>query len=251
MKHKKRRGNSRYYIFFALSLMAILALGLGIFYFMLHLPWLEVKHINITGNLVVPDSLIYETCNQHIGTNLFKVPTREIAAKLNDFSRIKSVKVRRRIPATIRLTINERKAFLYVKSYEGRLYPIDSEAIVMKSYSPIANEDIPIFSSYYTDEQLKSGVRLKKADLNKVIAMHKRVVQEASDYLPIISEYYLIDNTVYMIDARYGTRIIPSEENMATQLKRYQFVQDNGNISRNKVVDLRFENQVVVKGAER
>ncbi|NLO43807.1 MAG: FtsQ-type POTRA domain-containing protein [Candidatus Cloacimonetes bacterium] len=251
MKHKKRRGNSRYYIFFALSLMAILALGLGLFHFMLHLSWLEVQHINIAGNLVVPDSLVYQTCSKHLGTNLFKVPTRELAAELNQFSRIKSVKVRRRIPATINLTITERKAFLYVKSFEGRLYPIDSEAIVMKSYSPIANEDIPIFSSYYTDEQLKPGTRLKKADLNKIIAVHKRVVHEASDYLPIISEYYLIDNTVYMVDARYGTRIIPSEENMAIQLKRYQFVQDNGNISRNKVVDLRFENQVVVKGAER
>jgi cell division septal protein FtsQ len=50
-----------------------------------------------------------------------------------------------------------------------------------------------------------------------------------------------------MIDSRLGTRIIPSPENLAKQLKRYQFVQDNGNINPHSVVDLRYSNQVVVK----
>jgi hypothetical protein len=61
----------------------------------------------------------------------------------------------------------------------------------------------------------------------------------------------MIDNTINIIDARYGTRIIPGEDNMATQLRRYQFVQDNGNISRKSVVDLRFDNQVVVKAGDK
>lgn len=251
MKQRKRRGNSRYYIFFTISLMAILALGIGVFYFVLHIPWLNVKHIKLSGNSVVPDSLIIKTCTPYLGTNLFKVPKKELDAKLNQFSRIRSVKIQRRIPATIKLTIAERKPILYVKSFEGKLYPIDGEAIVMKTYTPLADEDIPIYSSYYTEDQLKAGTKLTKADLNKVLSLHKRVIKEASDYLPIISEYYMIDDTIYMVDARHGTRIIPSDENIATQLKRYQFVQDNGNIAKNTVVDLRFENQVVVKGAER
>ena len=76
-------------------------------------------------------------------------------------------------------------------------------------------------------------------------------MKEAPDFLPQISEYYLIDNTINIIDAKTGTRIIPSEEDFATQISRYRFVQENGNINRNSVVDLRFKNQVVVKAGNK
>lgn len=61
----------------------------------------------------------------------------------------------------------------------------------------------------------------------------------------------MIDDTINIIDARYGTRIIPGETDIANQLRRYQFVQDNGNIARRSIVDLRFDNQVVVKAGNK
>ncbi|MEJ1730232.1 hypothetical protein SMA90_28295, partial [Escherichia coli] len=88
-------------------------------------------------------------------------------------------------------------------------------------------------------------------DLNRILQTHLAIMQDAQDYLPIISEYYMIDNTINIIDARYGTRIIPGETDFADQLRRYQFVQDNGNISQHSVVDLRFDNQVVVKAGNK
>ena len=147
--------------------------------------------------------------------------------------------------------MSERKGILYVKSFEGNLYPIDAEAIVLERYSKVYREDIPIFSSYYKDEQLKPGIKLAKPDLNRILQTHLAIMQDAQDYLPIISEYYMIDNTINIIDARYGTRIIPGETDFADQLRRYQFVQDNGNISQHSVVDLRFDNQVVVKAGNK
>jgi hypothetical protein len=39
----------------------------------------------------------------------------------------------------------------------------------------------------------------------------------------------------------------PSTKNLARQLSRYEFVKDNGNVSNNAILDLRFDNQVVVK----
>jgi cell division septal protein FtsQ len=251
MKERKRRGNSRYYLYFSLCLAGVIALGIGSWYALRHLPALEVKSISLEGNSAVPDSLILKQCQAYIGMNLFKVPKKSIKTDLTKISRIKSLKVKRQLLSTIKISITERSGILYVKSFEGNLYPVDQEAVVMERYSPVYREDIPIYSSYFKDSQLKPGVRLTKPDLSRILTMHLRIMQEAPEYLPLISEYYMIDNTINIIDARYGTRIIPGETDIANQLRRYQFVQDNGNIARRSVVDLRFDNQVVVKAGNK
>lgn len=251
MKERKRRGNGRYYFFFLFSLFAVIAAIYGAWYALCHVPIFEVRRVLFSGNTAIPDVLLQQSTSKYIGTNLFRVSKTQVKQDLAKFSRVKSVAVHKRLLNTLSIEINEREGLLYVKSYEGNLYPIDGDAIVLSMYGKVYREDIPIYSSYYTDKQFKPGVKLGKADLGKILALHKRIVKEAPEFLPIISEYYMIDNTINIIDARYGTRIIPSTENMAQQLKRYQFVQDNGNISRRSVVDLRFENQVVVKAGDK
>jgi len=251
MKERKRRGHSRYYLYFSLYLCAFLAFGFGLWYAMRHLPFLDVKQIKISGNVAIPDSLIYQIAEDEIGNNLFRVHTKDIGSKISDISRVKQVKVRRQLFSTIRIQVTEREGILYVKSQEGNLYPIDADATIMERYSPIYLEDLPIFSSYYKDTQLEHGTVLDKPEIHRILAMHQSIIRDAPDYLPIISEYYMIDNTINIIDARYGTRIIPGDDDIATQLRRYQFVQDNGNIDRRSIVDLRFDNQVVVKAGEK
>ncbi len=251
MKERKRRGNSRYYLYFSLCLLGVIALGIGFWYALRHLPFLEVKSISVSGNTAVPDSLILNHCNTYLGTNLFKVPKKSIHRELGKISRIKELKIKRQLLNKLKIEITERQGILYVKSFEGMLFPIDAEAVVLERYTPVYREDIPIYSSYYKNSQLKPGMKLAKTDLARILKTHLRIIQEAGDYLPIISEYYMIDDTINIIDARYGTRIIPGEDHFADQLRRYQFVQDNGNISRRSVVDLRYDNQVVVKAGNK
>jgi len=251
MKERKRRGNSRYYLFFTLSLAGAIALVIGSWYALRHLPFLAVRQIKISGNTAIPDSLIYEHCEDQLGQNLFKVPLKQIKHEIMNISRVKELKVKRQLFSTLKVEIKEREGILYVKSLEGKLYPIDADAIVMQRHSPIYQEDIPIYSSYYKDENLTPGTQLVKQDVSRILALHLKILQEAEEYLPIISEYYMIDDTINIIDARFGTRIIPGEDDIATQLRRYQFVQDNGNIEQSSVVDMRFENQVVVKAGDK
>ncbi|MCB5262305.1 MAG: FtsQ-type POTRA domain-containing protein [Candidatus Cloacimonetes bacterium] len=247
MRDRKRRGNSRYYLFFTLSLVGVIALVIGAWYALRHLPFLKLQKIEISGNTAIPDSLIARSCVDQIGQNLFKVPVKDIKKDIMKISRVKELKIRRQLLNTIKISVKEREGILYVKSQEGRLHPIDSEGIIMERYTSYYREDIPIYSSYYKDAQLKPGKQLKKRDISRILALHLKVMQQAPEYLAIISEYYMIDDTINIVDSRYGTRIILADDDIGTQLKRYQFVQDNGNINRRSVVDLRFENQVVVK----
>ena len=248
---RKRRGNSRYYLFYFVSLVLVTSLGIATWFTLTHVKLFALKHVVVTGNTAIPDSLIQKATSSYMGMNLLAISRKDITCRLAGFSRIKDVKLRKKLLHTIQLEITERKGLIYLKSLEGDLYPIDADAIVLAKYSSVYSEDLPIFSTYFSSKQFKAGQKLKKPGLGRILALHQRIAKEAPDFLPRISEYYFIDNTVNIIDAKYGTRIIPSDEDLASQLKRYLFVQDNGNIDRRGVVDLRFKNQVVVKAGNK
>ena len=74
--------------------------------------------MQISGNKVIPDTLFYKITSPYIGMNLFTVPSSEIKAKLNTLSRVKNVKLHKRLPDTIKLDITERKAAIYLKTIE-------------------------------------------------------------------------------------------------------------------------------------
>lgn len=247
---RKRRGNSRYYLFFLVSLLLISGFGYGLWYALTHVNFFATQHLVINGNTAIPDSLIQKVITPYMGSNLLAIPSSQLRGRLLKFSRVADVKIRKKLLHTLQLDITERKGMLYVKSFEGNLFPVDSHGIIMAQYSPIYTEDLPIFSTYFSSASLKPGIKLQKPALKRILALHQRIAKEAPGFLPYISEYYLIDNTVNIVDARHGTRIIPSEADLARQLKRYLFVQENGNINRRGVVDLRYKNQVVVKAGE-
>jgi cell division septal protein FtsQ len=247
MKNRKRRGSSRYYLYFMFSLLGLAVVGLGIYFLLINLPALNLKQIQVSGNAAVSDSLILSVAKPCIGQNLLAISKGELRKRYSKYARIKSVRILRKYPSTLAIQIVERKGFLYLKTVDGDLCPIDEDCVVLEKYSNVYSEDLPVVSTFMRTQQLKPGLRLNKPYLNRIMNVHKQILTEAPEFAPTVSEYYVVDNTVYMIDSRLGTRIIPSPENLAKQLKRYQFVQDNGNINPHSVVDLRFSNQVVVK----
>ena len=247
---RKRRGNSRYYLFFLVALILISGVGYGIWYALTHINFFATREVLISGTHAIPDSLIQNVVNPYMGSNLLAIPSSKVRNRLLHFSRVEDVKIRKKLPHTLKITVTERKGVIYVKTFEGDLFPVDGQGIILAQYSPVYTEDLPIFSTYFSTKLMKPGKKLKKPALTRILALHQRIAREAPGFLPYISEYYLIDNTVNIVDARHGTRIIPSDTDLARQLKRYLFVQDNGNINRRGIVDLRFKNQVVVKAGE-
>ncbi len=247
---RKRRGNSRYFVFFILILLGLTALGFGAYHLLSRLELLDVRKIEISGNSAVADSLLGKALQPYIGQNLLRIDKTEVRQRVSDFARVKSVRVRRKFFNTLLVKITERKASLYVKSLEGDLFPIDEDGIVLERYGKVYTENLPVVNLLINNSSLKSGQRLKNSALNLVLVTHRRILREAPDFAANISEYYTIDKTVYVVDARNGLRLIPSETNLAKQLSRYEFVRDNGNVSQTAILDLRIDNQVVVKAGD-
>lgn len=244
---RKRRGSSRHYLLFVLSLLIIAGAGFGLFSLLSHLPWLNLKTVQVHGNICIADSLISKVATPWLGKNLLTIPRKDLCDRIGRFARVKSVKVKLSPLHALKIQIDERKGAIYLKSTEGDLFPVDADGLVLEKYSNVYAEDLPVFGSFVSNKNIKMGKKLNLASLKRVLQVHSRIQKEAPDFLPLISEYYTVDNTVYIVDAKYGTRVIPSSDNLASQFKRYLFVQDNGNINRNSVVDLRYNDQIVVK----
>lgn len=247
MRERKRRGHSRYYLFFVLSLITLLGVVGGVYYLARSLDILKVEKINISGNKATDTALIRKVTDKYIGVNLLAVSSSALKHELEKFSRVREVKIRKSLLHTLNVKLTERQGAIYLRSLEGDLYPVDEDAIILARYDLIYNEDLPVFSTHFTNAQFKAGRKIKSPGINRVLQFHKQISHEAADFLPRISEYYLVDNTVYIIDAISGTRIIPPKVDLAAQLKRYLFVSENGNIGNHKLLDLRFDKQVVVK----
>jgi len=244
---RKRRGNSRYYVYLVLVLILTGLVGGGTYLLLMNVSWFDVREISHSGNIVVPDSQITAALATYQGRNLLRIRGSELRSHFSKIARIQEIEVHKRLPHKLSVKFIERQAALWVRSHDGELRPIDSEGLVLETFGGVAKEDLPIVGTYLSSTQLKAGIKLDKPYLKRILALHNRISKEAPEFLPYISEYYLIDNTIHMVDSRYGTSIIPAQKEIAAQLKRYLFVQDNGNIARRSTVDLRFDKQVVVK----
>lgn len=246
-KARKRRGSSRYYLYFVLILIALSGLGVGVYYLLSNVSWFNLKTIRVSGNVSVADSLIQNVARPYLGQNLLSIPKGEISGQIGQYARVKSVRVRPRLLSTLLIQIQEREGFIYLKSLEGDLFPVDAEGMVLEQYGNVYKENLPVLNVLVNNSAFQPGEKLQNASLARVLAVHKQIAKEAPEFLTHISEYYTIDNTVYIIDARNGMRLIPSSKNLAKQFHRYEFVQENGNVAAHSILDLRFENQVVVK----
>lgn len=247
---RKRRGNNRYIAYFVIALLLTVAIGAGIYRGLMQVSWFNLQKVQIVNNQTVPDSLIVKIVDPYMGKNILSISRKELSEQIAGISRIKSVKVKRRLLHGLRIVVSERSGFLYLKSLEGDLYPIDSEAKVLERFTAFYSEDLPVVSTFLTGKQISEGQLTNKTYLRKILDIHRKIVEEMPDFASNISEYYMVDDAVHAIDVRFGTRFIPSEDDLISQLKRYQFVQDNGSINRNTLIDLRFKNQVVVKAGK-
>ena len=244
---RKRRGNSRFIFFFILILLVLCSLSWASYQGLRKADWLNIKRFNISGNVNVSSSTIQSMLHEYMGENLVNISSKDIRIQLLKLKRVESVKILRIFPSTLKIKINERKGFLYVKSKDGDLFPIDERGMVMEYAVYPSKEDMPIAHTQYLSRQLHAGSFIKDGFLRRVIALQKNIITARPEFMKSISEYYLDNGNVTIIDAKYGTRVILSQDDLADQIRRYQFVQENGDINRNNILDMRFKNQVVVR----
>lgn len=86
---------------------------------MLLTPMFDIKEISVHGNSVVKDEQIVKNSKITTGINIFGVSLNAAKDNIKAMGYIESVKIKRRLPSTIDITVVEEVGVAYIKAQEG------------------------------------------------------------------------------------------------------------------------------------
>lgn len=86
---------------------------------MLLTPMFDIKEISVHGNSVVKDEQIVKNSKITTGINIFGVSLKAAKDNIKSMGYIESVRIKRRLPSTIDITVVEEVGVAYIKAQEG------------------------------------------------------------------------------------------------------------------------------------
>ncbi len=229
-------------------LMIVLILGGGIvtIHAMLTSPFFMVKELTIKGNHHLPEEVLRRS-EGHLLRSIFLVNLAGVRKELIQEPYIKDVFIRRELPDRVFIQIEERTPFAVLRTPAGAEL-IDREGIVVERRDPGQSEPLPV---------INGGTRKRDKRFDRDLAGALRLVETIENYgypdLKEIREIALdLDGgpVIHPVSAAFSIRC-GSGDYLQRMIRLKQVV---GDVVRRqwpvKVIDLRFENQVVVGTGE-
>lgn len=160
-----------------------------------------VEQVHIEGELSrISEAMVRDVAGIAMGTNLFRLPLDEIQQRLLAQPWIKAAAVRRKLPHTVWIYVQERQpvALLNLKG----LYLVDDEGAIFKSLAIDDQDDLPIVSGI-TDVTMTADDVGRSVQLNRLLAAYRlfathplaeqvgcsEMVRDAYDRISIVTEH--------------------------------------------------------------
>lgn len=224
----------------------LLALGASIIMFMMS-PLFNLSEVQVLNNEKLSSESIVSLSELNIGENIYKVTKRKLVNKIKQNAYVESVKVERKLPSKIAITIKERKTTFMLEYANSYVY-INNQGYILE----ISEQKLecPIIMGYTTGEDnIKPGNRLNEEDLEKLSVVLKIVeTANGNEIGNLITRINIADKqnytliledekkTVYLGDASNLSNRIP---HLKVILKEEQGVEGeifiNGDLNKQKV----------------
>lgn len=153
-----------------------IALIVAIIIFMMS-PLFDLSNIQVVNNEKLSSETIISLSKIQIGENIYKNSKKQIQKNIKENAYIESVKIDRKIPNKIVLTVKERKA-TFLLEYANSYAYINNQGYILEISEQ--KQDLPILVGYVTNtEDIKEGNRLQEEDLEKLETVLK-IMESAS-----------------------------------------------------------------------
>lgn len=149
-----------------LKLLFLFMIIIGGIVFALVSPIFNINEIQVTGNNQIPTETVVSLSQLQIGENLFKFSCNKSEQEIKTNSYIKNVKIQRKIPNKVVISIEEREKNFNVEFLNGYAY-IDNQGYILE----ISEQklELPTIIGISTEqEQIVEGNRLNEQDLGKL-----------------------------------------------------------------------------------
>lgn len=161
-KRKKRIRNSILIIILFVSILTTLALKLQYF---------NIKEINVVGNGNVTPEEIINLSNIYKGNNIFYINLAKSKTNIKRNSYIVDVKITRKLPSTLVITVKEREAAFYCSKGDNFLI-INKEGYALEEKTKLTNENLIKLNGFDVNNT-NIGEKLKCDDPRKLVIIEE------------------------------------------------------------------------------
>lgn len=145
----------------------------------------RVKKIEVTGNNRLSDSQIEKISAIEPGSNLVRLPLKEIEGRLLKDSWIKDVEISRSFPNTLKIKVAERKAIAVIPVDDGNAV-VDEEGLVLEKISNIDKVNLLLIRDLDV-RKVKVGQKIKSKSFSNASLCLSHLDEKLRKSLNIIS----------------------------------------------------------------
>lgn len=240
-------------LLFALLLVGIAGTGGAVGYFggkrLVNDPYFRVSAMVVKGLDRIDKSAIQERLGGLFGQNIFLVDLEGAAHTLKQHPWIRRVWIRKKLPDTLEIRIEERKPFALI--WSGGLYRIDGDGVILEKENENRLSE-PVITGL-TDPSVRIGQAIRREELSQTRSI-----------LPYFRDYrFLGKRPIAWIDlgARNGVELVTRDGKTRIRLggedpeKEYVHLQAVDRILSNKTddvewVDLTFPGKVIIRNVQ-
>ena len=134
-------------------------------------PLFNIKKIEVVNNQKISQEEIINLSGVKIGSNMFKYTQNGISNRLKEDAYVENVKINRKLPDTIQISIQEREAKLMLNYGNAYVY-INNQGYILEISNKSIN--VPILKGFKTEEKdFVVGKRICNDDLEKLTTVIK------------------------------------------------------------------------------
>lgn len=153
-----------------LKVICVIIILLILFIIFLLSPVFNITEITVTGNEKISTDEIISLSKIQSGTNLFKIRKKDIQRNVKEQPYIRSIKIKRKLPNKMELTVVERE-LEYLFEFGNSYIYIGSEGYILEVSSENVSDKLHIVGYQTSEEIVEPGNRLCNADLKSLNAV--------------------------------------------------------------------------------
>ncbi|MBI5038624.1 MAG: FtsQ-type POTRA domain-containing protein [Nitrospirae bacterium] len=206
--------------------------------------FLKVRSVKIKGNRFVPAEELAPYLGKIEGRNIFRIDIRDIANGVKRHPWVKEVSIRRELPGTLWVDISERTPAVYVNN-NGSLYLADEEGMILGDKT----ENALILPVVYGIDLPKGNAGNKSPVQGLSAAIEVKRELSSLPWIDLSTTGIEVEERGQIILHLKGYRIRLGRGGYREKLKRFNEIAKNLEEKGipYKEIDLRFDNQVIVR----
>ena len=187
--------------------LLLLAIIIGGICFALISPIFNIEDIKVNGNEQINADTIVSLSQLQVGQNIFKFYKEKVINDIKTNAYVENVKIKRKIPNKIEITIEERKQDYNVEFLNGYAYINNQGYILEISEQKL---DLPVIKGISTpQEQIVEGNRLNDDDLEKLETVIQIMnICKSYDLDKKVSSIDITDSNDYIMEMNEEKKII-------------------------------------------